>query len=145
MLLIEPLAFEDGSSKRTNIRYPYSILDSTVAVSGKPGNTEKLLDSGIETSDLKSVMSSKQIKSFTESERQLYPRLSNVLPLSYVVIVPLEILFTAGKIALCLFEVDETKPVVVTRLKNKKKKFQKALDDDLGYEAEGENFDNNDG
>lgn len=145
LLLIEPLAFEDGS-KRPKIKYPYSLLDSRAFVSGKPNTIEKLLDSGIETSDLRSVMSSKQIKSVTESEKTNFPRLSNVLPLTYPVVVPVEILFTAGKITLGLYEVDESKPAVIAKLRNKKKKLQKALDDDLGYEAEEENFDdNNDG
>lgn len=141
MLLIEPLTFEEGTSKRPKIKYPYSILDST-NVPCKPHNAEKF-DSGIETSDFKSVRSSKRVKSVTESERQVHPRLGNSLPMSYAAIVPVEVLFTAGKIALGLYEVDGSKPTVVVKMKNKKKKLQKALDDEMGYEAGEENFDNN--
>lgn len=143
MLLVEPLTVEDGSSKRTKLKYPYSIIESTHTIHEKVSTSEKLLDSGIETSDLKSVISSKQIRSLTGSEKQV--KASNSLTLSYCTIVPVEILLTAGKIALGLYEVDGTKPVVVKQ-KNKKKKLQKILDDDeLGYEAEEENADNNDG
>lgn len=142
MLLIEPLAFEDGSTKRS--KYTFFPLDGTHSNSGKTGVGEKLPDSGIETSDLKSVMSSKQVTSHNENERQTWPRLCNVLPLSYAIIVPIEILFTAGKVALSLYDVDETKPVLLARVKNKKKKSHKALDVDLGYEAEEENMDCND-
>lgn len=145
MLLVEPLTVEEGSSKRAKLKYPYSILDSSPLVPGKHTSTEKVLDSGIETSDLRSVRSSKQIKSFTESEKQENPRLPSVLPVSYPIIVPVEILFTAGKMALGLYEVDGTNPVVV-KLRNKKKKLLKIpSDDELGYEAEEENVDNNDG
>lgn len=142
MLLIEPLTFEEGTTKRPKIKYPYSILDST-QVPGKLHSAEKF-DSGIETSDFKSVRSSKRIKSVTESEKQVYPRVASALPMSYVAIVPVEVLFTAGKIALGLYEVDGSKPAVVVKMKNKKKKSKKALDDEMGYEAEEENVDNND-
>lgn len=142
---MEPLTVEEGSSKRAKLKYPYSILDSTPLKPGIRTNTEKLLDSGIETSDLKSVRSSKQMKSLTESENQANTRMSNISSSSYSAMVPVEILFTAGRIALGLYEVDGTKPVVV-KMKNKKKKLQKVPDvDELGYEAEEDNVDNNDG
>lgn len=144
MLLIEPLTFEEGMSKRPKFKHPYSILDSN-SVPGAVANSEKILDSGIETSDLRSVRSSKQVKSLTESDRPIYSRFASSLMTSYAVEVPVEVLFTAGKIALGLYEVDGVKPAVVVKMKNKKKKLQKAIDDEAGYEAEEENFDNNDG
>lgn len=145
MLLIEPLAFEDGMSKKPKFKHPYLILDSP-DVPGVFNNQEKVLDSGIETSDLKSVRSSKQVKSLTGSDKPVYSRLpSTSMATSYAVVVPVEILFTAGKIGFGLYEVEGNKNAVVVKMKNKKKKLKKAVDDEAGYEAEEENVESSDG
>lgn len=147
ILLVEPLTFEEGMSKRPKFKHPYSILNS-IRVPGAVTNSEKVLDSGFETSDLKSLRSSKQVKSL--SDKPVYSRMTSSLTTSYtaaaIVVVPVEILFTAGKIALGFYEVEiGVKPAVVVKMKNKKKRLQKAIDDEAGYEAEEETFDNNDG
>lgn len=98
-----------------------------------------LRDSGVETSDLKSVMSSKVMKTLTESDNYVFPKPPNPLPHTSLA-VPIEMLFTAGKIGLALYQIDIDK-LNYSKPKGKRKKVLKVLTDDLGYEAEEESFD----
>lgn len=134
---MEPLAFDDGTTK-TKIKFPYSQFAESTFNLEEIDSVEIVRDSGIDTSDIKSLRSSKIIQSITESEKNPFPK---QFP-HYCNAVPFEILFVAGKIGLSLYQVDDSKPLIIK--KSRKKKYQKVFDKDLGYEAEEENFDDKD-
>lgn len=134
LLLVEPLAFDDGATK-TKIKFPYPKFGESATNLRDIDAVEILRDSGIDTSDIKSLRSSKIIQSITESEKNTFPK---QFPYYYNAI-PFEVLFVAGKIGLSLYQVDDTKVQIIKKCK--KKKLQKLFDEDLGYEAEEETLD----
>ncbi|KAJ8927596.1 hypothetical protein NQ314_019923, partial [Rhamnusium bicolor] len=154
VLLVEPfIILEEGLLKRPKIKFPYSNFKMIpYAIDEEEGITglDILRDSGIETSDMKSVLSSQAqgsilgststFKTVVESDKQqVFPRPPNPLPQIYTA-VPIEILFTAGKIGFALYQVDSTK-TCAAKNKAKRKKYARKCDNDLGYEAEEESMD----
>ncbi|KAH0999222.1 hypothetical protein HUJ04_005426, partial [Dendroctonus ponderosae] len=156
--LITPFIMEDGVLKKPKIKFPYSRFDSVTpdrnSSSDLPANQSR--DSGIDTSDLKSVQSSKgqlatkgaakklilqvAIKQASDSDKQLvFPRPPNTVPYIYSS-VPIEVILTAGKIGLTLYSVDDER-TTNSRHKGRKKKISKKSDDDQGYEASEESTD----
>ncbi|XP_030768330.1 vacuolar protein sorting-associated protein 13B-like isoform X2 [Sitophilus oryzae] len=149
VVLLTPLIMEDGLLKRPKIKFPYSRFESFLS----EFDTEKEVavidglnkDSGIETSDVKSLQSARaqtflNSKPSTESEKQnIFPRPPNTVPYLPTTI-PLEVLITSGKITLSLYSVDDERNVYI-KYKGKKKKSQKKADEDQGYEASEESTD----
>ncbi|CAG9819390.1 unnamed protein product [Phaedon cochleariae] len=137
LLLVEPFILDEGLMKRPKIKFPYSRFDTTPLEIDETETMEILRDSGIETSDMRSLLSSKVVKTIHKTEKYLFPRPPNPLPKSYASI-PFELLVTAGKICLALYQMDVPKPSHVKQ-KNRKRRTTKRVDEDLGYEAEEEN------
>lgn len=148
-LLVQPFTMDEGLMKRPKLQFPYSLKPLPYEIEEKIENVfnvDVLRDSGIDMSDMKSVFSSKAqgtvltVKTSVESDKQsIFPRPPNPLPQIYCS-VPIEALFTAGKIGLALYETDVAK-TICSRHKCKKKKMKIKIDEDLGYEAEEESVD----
>lgn len=149
VLLVEPFIVDEGLMKRPKLQFPYSLKAAPYDIMEEietVASIDVLRDSGIDMSDMKSVFSSKAqgtvstVKTLVESDKQsVFPRPPNPLPQIYSA-VPIEALFTAGKIGLALYESDMTK-IISSRHKGKKRKTKIKIDEDLGYEAEEESVD----
>ncbi|XP_050295994.1 intermembrane lipid transfer protein VPS13B [Anthonomus grandis grandis] len=150
VLLITPLIVEDGIYKKPTIRFPYSRFES--APSDKLSEKELVVvraskDSGFETSDVKSVQSSKVINSLTRQlsadsnneKQQIFPRPPNTVP--YVLSVPLEVTFTAGKVAVTLYNCEDERSGGGVVKHRRRKRISKRTDEDQGYEASEESTD----
>ncbi|CAH0555543.1 unnamed protein product [Brassicogethes aeneus] len=140
--LLEPFIKKDEIAKRPKIRLPYSNLENTYVFEEDDEGVEALKDSGIDTSEMRSLKSFKAIgleystQPNTESEKQyVFPRPPNPIPHAYNC-VPIDILFTAGKIIFSLYKVEIIEQSG-SKLSGKKKKI-KEFDEDLGYEASEE-------
>ncbi|CAH2007814.1 unnamed protein product [Acanthoscelides obtectus] len=135
--LVEPLLLDDSALARPKIIFPYSRFEPSVDNTVKWDPQEIIRDSGIDTSDIKSVKSSSRaaLKGLSEREHQLYSKKHSSVTMVYTA-APVDVLFTAGKIGLSLYQIDDGKPNIY---KQKKKKRPYKIDpDDLGYEAEEE-------
>ncbi|XP_074031826.1 vacuolar protein sorting 13B isoform X2 [Leptinotarsa decemlineata] len=141
VMLVEPPILDNGSLKRPSVKFPYSRFDVPFEL-GEVEPLELLRDSGIETSDMKSLMSSKFAKTHIEVEKRVFPKLLSPLPQTSVSI-PFDVLITAGKIGLAVYQYDNTSmtSVSLSKQKGKKKKIPKINKADLGYEAEEESLD----
>ncbi|CAG9862164.1 unnamed protein product [Phyllotreta striolata] len=98
-LLVEPVEEKSDSSK-PKITFPYGKIE--FPASGKSAENligDSYKDSGFETSDIRSVNSSKNLK--TDSERNFAHKQSISLDN-----LPIEALFTAGKLTVSFYEVD---------------------------------------
>lgn len=148
-LLIEPFVIKEHLLCRSKIKFPYSEylpakhFDENISMY----SNEIVRDSGIDTSDIKSVLSLKtQVpplnRTISDSEKQYtFPRPSNTLTLTSIS-TPLDILLTGGGIFVSLYQLDTAK-VVYSKLrdKNKKRKQSKKVKNDQGYEASEESVD----
>nr|CAH7751442.1 unnamed protein product [Callosobruchus chinensis] len=146
--LVEPLLLDDTAITRPKIIFPYSRFEPSldeideweaVTVAAGAAASDIVRDSGIDTSDIKSVRSSSKtaLKTFSEnSDHQLlYARKHSSVTMVYTA-APVDVLFTAGKIGLSLYQIDDGRPNVYKQ--RKKKRSYKVDPDDLGYEAEEE-------
>ncbi|CAG9862165.1 unnamed protein product [Phyllotreta striolata] len=116
-LLVEPVEEKSDSSK-PKITFPYGKIE--FPASGKSAENligDSYKDSGFETSDIRSVNSSKNLK--TDSERNFAHKQSISLDN-----LPIEALFTAGKLTVSFYEIadnmrTEAKDIVLLLDKNK--------------------------
>ncbi|VEN36376.1 unnamed protein product [Callosobruchus maculatus] len=131
--LVEPLLLDDSAIARPKIIFPYSRfepsldeIDEWEAAVGAGAAMVGVADSGIDTSDIRSVYTA----------------------------APVDVLFTAGKIGLSLYQIDdddgdvgeEARPPPSLYKQHRKKKRPSSyrvdhdldLDDDKGYDAEEE-------
>ncbi|XP_056633940.1 intermembrane lipid transfer protein VPS13B isoform X1 [Diorhabda sublineata] len=130
--LMEPLVV-DENFVRPKLILPYSRSRDTTIYEEEIETCELFRDSGIETSDIKSL-SSRLLKTLSESERYVVPKSTTSL-LGYC--IPFDVLFTAGKISLGLHQV-HIPPNGSQQAKNKRRRSQKVDNDEAGYEAEEE-------
>ncbi|XP_060527776.1 intermembrane lipid transfer protein VPS13B isoform X2 [Cylas formicarius] len=142
---VVPILREDRALRQSRIKFPYSRFDSRPDIDKEKEATvvEGQKDSGIETSDMKSMQSSKMQHSGVSVKRSVgtdkpcgFPRPS----VPYVPMVPVEVVFTAGKIGVALHQANENKPTSAKH-KGKRKKAARKTDEDQGYEASEESVD----
>ncbi|XP_076265664.1 vacuolar protein sorting 13B isoform X3 [Rhynchophorus ferrugineus] len=148
VVLITPLILQDGMLKKPKINFPYTRVESFRLEKGSEKEVAVIeglnKDSGIETSDVKSVQSLKGqgtiLRQSSESDKQyIFPRPPNTV--SYVYhSVPLEILLAAGRISFTLYSAEDERNTFI-KYKGKKKKSYKKADEDQGYEASEESTD----
>nr|CAI5821779.1 unnamed protein product [Callosobruchus analis] len=148
--LVEPLLLDDSAITRPKIIFPYSrfepSLDEIDEWEAVVGAADLVRDSGIDTSDIKSVRSSSKtaLKNYNSenSDHQLvYARKHSSVTMVYTA-APVDVLFTAGKIGLSLYQIDDGRPNVYKP--RKKKRSYRPDPDDLGYEAEEESVEDKD-
>ncbi|CAG9772920.1 unnamed protein product [Ceutorhynchus assimilis] len=137
VLLVTPLIREDGTLKKIKIKFPYSHFDLTAY---EKDSDIDVRDSGIETSDFKSVQSSKTHQNPNSDKQVIFPRPPNTVPYIYSS-VPIEVVLTAGKIGLTLYSVEDEQNASARYKGKKKKHFKNKTDEDQGYEASEESTD----
>ncbi|KAG5888478.1 hypothetical protein JTB14_022106 [Gonioctena quinquepunctata] len=141
LMLVEPLVPDNDLMKIPKVKFPYSRFEMTSELE-EMEPIELLRDSGIETSDMKSLMSSKVVKARTEREKFAFPNPTNPIP-QLSAAVPIEALFTSGKIGLSVYQVQDSNinSFPLPKPKGKKKKIPVISWEDKGYEAEEESMD----
>ncbi|XP_066257341.1 intermembrane lipid transfer protein VPS13B isoform X1 [Euwallacea similis] len=147
---VAPFIVEGGVLRKPIEKFPYSRLESSgvdqqnfdVEMSVIKGQNK---DSGIDTSDVRSIQSSKvpglgllTRQSIDNSKQLTFPR-PPVIPYT-MSSVPVDIIMTAGKVGFTLYSVDDER-INNLKYKNKKKKASRRSDDDQGYEASEESTD----
>lgn len=150
--LVEPLQLDD--ELRPKITLPYSKSEDINYEIDENEINDICKDSGIDTSDVKSIISSKRDKILIESEKYPYQNKSLPLHISHNNI-PLEMLVTAGKINFGIYQVDvEDFNRQWWRRRSTKKSLtgfrrnsvsSAAFSYDIGYDAEEEDMDDSEG
>ncbi|XP_072392830.1 intermembrane lipid transfer protein VPS13B [Diabrotica undecimpunctata] len=132
---MEPLII-DKHFVRMKLTLPYTRSYDETFYEEEIEANDVCRDSGIDTLDNKSILSSSRIlKTLSESEKYTPPKPSNTLNSNQL--IPFDILLTAGKISLALYQV--ILPTTGSlRAKNKRKKSLKIDINASGYEAEEE-------